>query len=155
MFVLIFALVNKTKGKVMNDIPNDAYITVKMVSDSVVGTFIGDKPTQYYLGQKIIGLDEIQGDFTFLKQQLVKNVEELHILSSVTSGDYAQPGNPVPKSGKYSWGRVKFVDGTLGNFVFSYEHEDVTSCAQQCVAMCGRAAWRLDHFKNSLLRPAK
>ena len=129
----------------MANIPNTEYITV-----NANGIFVGGKPATTYRGEKILFPDDVLKYFADI-QKLNKNVAELHVLSSETSGEYAKVGNPSGNHGRNEWCRVKFNDGRVASWVFRYTNGSAADCANFCAYYCashvrGNAAFRAAVF---------
>jgi len=106
----------------MTDIPNTEYITINKS-----GVFVGGKPVTHYHGEKPdIFLTE--QDFREI-QMVFADVEELHIGMFDTKGSYAVPGKPSGRFGPNSWCRVKFRNGTTGNWVMVEPNASLFRCA--------------------------
>lgn len=117
----------------MTDIPNTEYITINKD-----GIFVGGKPATTYRGKHIYYLVAVRDYFSGV-QRLNKNVAELHVLSSETSGKYAKVGNPLGNHGPNIWCRVLLSDGRLGAWVFAYTSSSAANCAYRCADLCADA----------------
>lgn len=114
----------------MANIPNTEYITV-----NANGIFVGGKPAETYRGEHILFPGDVLKYFADI-QKLNKNVAELHVLSSETSGEYAKVGNPSGNHGRNAWCRVKFNDGRVASWVFDYARSSSANCANFCAYYC-------------------
>ena len=89
----------------MKDIPNTKYITI-----TADGIFVGGKPAIYYRGIKICDREGIKASFQAIHKKY-PNIQEMHFLTSETTGEYLAQGNPVAKNGSCAWARTLFNDG--------------------------------------------
>ena len=95
----------------MTDIPATKYIRI-----NEKGVFCVGGPTCHHNGYKILNIDKAKKDFANIKK-ICPQLEELHIGTFETKGEYAKPGNPSEKNGQNSWCRAKFCNGDTGNWV--------------------------------------
>ncbi len=129
----------------MTDIPNTEYITVNKD-----GIFVGGKPATTYRGEEIRYSNVVRKSFADI-QRLNKNVAELHVSSSETFGEYAEPGNPSGIHGRNAWCRVKFNDGYVASWVFRYTYSSVARCALNCAYDCAHDIRELAPFRLAVL----
>lgn len=128
----------------MADIPNTEYITVK-----ANGIFVGGKPATTYRGKTICYSNDVRESFADI-QILNETVAELHVLSSETRGEYAEPGNPSGKHGLNAWCRVKFENGNLGAWVFADTYSSAAVCARYCAYLCAFGVCRNSAFRAAV-----
>jgi len=122
----------------MTYIRNTKYITINKD-----GIFVGGKPATKYRGKEIFNIRYVKRQFSDIQKEY-PGVMELHVLSSETSGKYAEPGSPSPIHGRYSWYRAKFNDGKTGAWVCSsVDYGDTVGCAKLCAFNC------VFHIKNN------
>ena len=115
----------------MANISKFQYITI-----NANGISVGGKPATTYRGEEILLLNDVRKNFADI-QRLNETVAELHVLSSETSGEYAEPGNPSGKHGPNAWCRVKFNDGKIASWVFNYTYSSAAAfCAAFCASSC-------------------
>jgi len=106
----------------MADIPNTEYITINKD-----GVFISKKPVTHYRGVEIGYRDSIKRNFQDIQKQY-PNVQEMHFLTSKTTGEYNRPitGNPVVENGDNAWARLVFKDNYVAPWVLvskSYSYD--------------------------------
>lgn len=128
----------------MTDIPNTEYITINKD-----GIFVGGKPATHYRGEEIYDIRCIKRRFSDI-QKLNPDVAELHVLSSVTSGEYAKTGNPSHVHGPNEWCRIVWNDGTVGTWVFFYASSTVPLCASSCANTCELYVHSVASFRSVL-----
>lgn len=108
------------KGLEMPDMPNTEYITI-----NTNGIFIGGKPATTYRGATIGYPESIHKNFQNL-QNHYPNIQEMHFLTSKTTGEFYKTGNPVAEKGDNLWARVAFNDGYVAPWVLvsiNYTHD--------------------------------
>lgn len=128
----------------MTDIPNTEYITINKD-----GIFVGGKPATTYCGEKIRFSNGVRKKFADI-QRLNETVAELHVLSSETFGEYAKVGNPSGNHGRTAWCRVKFENGNLGAWVFSYARGSAADCAYYCALYCATYVRDVASFRSAV-----
>ena len=130
---------------------NKEYVTI-----NAKGIFVGGKRAKKYRGQ---GMYFAQDAVNFFKdfQNQNKNVAELHILSSETSGTSLKSGKPSRKHGKYPWCRVKFDNGSVGPWVpdSSYEYSSASNCAYYCVRYGALNVCQNVDFRSAVLEKSQ
>lgn len=104
----------------MPDMPKTEYITI-----NTNGIFIGGKPATTYRGATIGYPESIHKNFQNL-QKHYPNIQEMHFLTSKTTGEFYKTGNPVAEKGDNLWARVAFNDGYVAPWVLvsiNYTHD--------------------------------
>lgn len=119
----------------MTDIKSKEYITVKCNDKGLVGVFVGWRRVKKYHGEEIHRIEYVKDVFKWIKQQN-PNIDEFHIISSVTPGTDLEKGNPSARPGPYAWCRVKYNNGNVGSWVFNRRHITTASCAHFCAYSC-------------------
>lgn len=116
---------------------NADYITI-----NENGVFVGGKLATTYRSVNIYNIPNAVKYFQESKQKIKDerglDLLELHALASSTPGNYAEPGNPSPKRGRYAWCRAKLTDGTELDWVFLSDYSSASNCASYCAINCGR-----------------
>lgn len=120
----------------MTEIENTKYITVKRDTNGEIEIFVGDKPATHYYGKEIYWPKTVIKNFAWMQKQN-SDIEEFHIISSKTPGEYAKSGNPSEEPGRYAWCRIKLKNGFVGNWVFNFGNELSADCASNCAFLCG------------------
>ena len=140
----------------MSEIKNTDYITVKRGQDGQIGVFVGGKPATTYRGQEIYDIDYVKRVFEWMEKQC-PNIAEFHIMSSITSGEYAETGNPLPgksdddKNAIYAWCRIVLNDSSAAPWVFSRTYWFATVCARLCAAQCANYVHGYASFRSAVL----
>ena len=99
------------KGLEMPYMQNTEYITI-----NTNGIFIGGKPATTYRGATIGYPESIHKNFQNL-QNHYPNIQEMHFLTSKTTGEFYKTGNPVAEKGNNLWACVAFNDGYVAPWV--------------------------------------
>ena len=136
---------NVFNKKVIFDIPNTEYVTVKKGLNNEIEIFVGDsEPARYcyYRGSCVWYADEIKEYFEDI-QKLNPKVCELHVLCSSTPGETGTIGKPSQKHGPNEWVRVRFDTGDVGPWVFYHQfvitlREPLEYHTCLCVFHCAR-----------------
>ncbi len=95
----------------MPDIPNTEYIAI-----NTNGIFVGANSAAIYRGAAIGFPESIQKNFQNIQKQY-PNIQEMHFLTSKTTGEFNRTGNPVADKGDNLWARVAFNDGYVAPWV--------------------------------------
>ncbi len=133
---------------------NADYITI-----NENGVFVGGKPATKYRGVNIYNIPYTVKYFQTAKQKIKQerglDLLELHALSSETDGgEYATPGHPSPKHGRYAWCRAKLSDGTELPWVFSFGDDAADFCAYYCAFRCANCVAANPGFRGAVFRSA-
>ncbi len=132
---------------------NTDYITI-----NETGVFVGGKPATTYRGVNIYNIPNTIKYFQESKQKIKDerglDLLELHVLSSKTPGNYAEPGNPSPKHGRYAWCRAKLSDGTELPWVFNHDFVNADGCAFGCASDCAAYVAATPEFRGAVFRSA-
>ena len=133
----------------MPNIAKTQYVTVNNQ-----GIFVGGKPTEFYRDIDIQAPDYTMTLFHRI-QPLYPTVQEIHVLSSETPGEFAKPGNPSAVPGKNAWCRAKFTDNKLGNWIFYTSLISPEICAHICVINSMRNLRSDDIFRSAVINQQK
>ena len=140
----------------MSEIKDTDYITVKRGQDGQIGVFVGGKPATTYRGQEIYDIDYVKRVFEWMEKQC-PNIAEFHIMSSITSGEYAETGNPLPgksdddKNAIYAWCRIVLNDSSAAPWVFYDALGSAGLCAYNCAHHCAYAVRDAASFRSAVL----
>lgn len=133
----------------MTDIANNEYVTINKQ-----GIFVGGKPTEIYRDIEIQSPGYTMTLFHRI-QPLCPTIQEIHISSSKTPGEFAKPGNPSPVSGEHAWCRAKFTDNKLGNWIFCATLISPEICAYICTVACMRNLRSNETFRSAVINQQK
>ena len=132
---------------------NADYITI-----NENGVFVGGKPATTYRGVNIFNIPSVIKYFQKAKQKIKDERDldllELHVLSSETPGNYAEPGNPSSEHGRYAWCRAKLSDGTELPWVFFNDYGSADGCADGCAFGCAYFVAANPGFRGAVFRSA-
>jgi len=140
----------------MAEIKNTDYITVKRGLDNKIGIFVGGKPATKYRGQEIYYISYIKEVFEWMQKQH-PNIAEFQIMASITSGEYAKTGNPLPgkdgddKNARNAWCRIVLNDGSAAPWVFNRTFSSAAKCAGYCADYCADDVRGGPSFLSSVL----
>ncbi|MBP9999596.1 MAG: hypothetical protein KBT14_02785, partial [Proteobacteria bacterium] len=132
-----------------NDIPTDAYITVKRDEKGEVEIYVGGKPATKYRGQNIWDVPYIKECFEWMQAQN-PDIEEFHIGAFETLGEFARSGNPSSGFGPHTWCRLKFKNGKCGAWVFSITGISAADCALSCADDCAHDVRNYSGFRAAV-----
>lgn len=101
----------------MPRISNKDYITIKKRNlFGKVDIFVGGKPATTYRDQEIEDPELVKEWFKSAQQQCPK-IRELHVMTSQSPSEYAEPGSPVATDGESAWCRIKYPLGISGTWM--------------------------------------
>ena len=132
-----------------DNITNKDYITI---TDKKV--MVGGKETTKYRGCDIWDMEALPSLFkdiqAIVKQEYGSVPIEMRVMSSETSGEYAEAGNPSPKHGKNAWVSFVFANGTKTPLVFYYSYSSASDCAVYCAYACGNRVRYYSIFRSGV-----
>ncbi|MBP9999077.1 MAG: hypothetical protein KBT14_00065, partial [Proteobacteria bacterium] len=135
-----------------NDIPTDAYITVKRDEKGEVEIYVGGKPTTKYRGQDIWDIPFIKKYFEWMQGQN-SDIKEFHIGAFATPGyKEGETGNPSSVFGPNAWCRLKFKNGKYGTWVFNRTYGSAGNYAYLCAGRCALSVRTNAGFRDAVFR---
>jgi len=140
----------------MAEIKDTDYITVKRDYKGQVGVFVGGNPATKYRGQEIYDIDYVKHVFELMQAQH-PNIAEFQIMASITSGEYARTGNPLPgkddhdENAKNIWCRIVWNDSSAAPWVFGRTSSSVGICAALCARYCAGSVRGNASFRSAVL----